>query len=286
MSKPIGILYIVATPIGNVADISQRALETLRSVDLIAAEDTRHTINLLKTYNIVTPLTPYHDHNEVQEAPHLAAIIANGAKVALVSDAGTPLINDPGFRLVQEVKKLGVQVVPIPGACALICALSASALPSNRFLFLGFPPRTKSQRVQLFNSIKTEPGVLIFYESGQRLFDTLKTLSAILGANRRAVLARELTKVYETFIDSTLGTLMSTLETDAMQIKGEHVLLVEGATEQVLPHTENAVSVLQTLLEELPVKQAVKLAAKLTEISRNELYRLALEISQSPNVSA
>lgn len=278
MSNSTGILYVVATPIGHLADISRRAIEVLSTVDLIAAEDTRHTASLLQYHNIRTPMIAYHDHNEIQEATRLARLIADGTKIALVSDAGTPLINDPGFRLVQEIKKLGLSITPIPGPCALICALSASGLPSDRFLFLGFPPRGEKQREQLFSSIATEPGTLIFYESGQRLQDTIESLKKILGVHRRAVLARELTKLHETFIDGTLETLATIVNSDLMQIKGEHVLLVTGTGTQPFKNSEDAKQILQILLEELPVKQAVKLAAKISGHNRNELYRWALSI--------
>lgn len=278
MSNSTGILYVVATPIGHLADISRRAIEVLSTVDLIAAEDTRHTASLLQYHNIRTPMIAYHDHNEIQEATRLAKLIAGGTKIALVSDAGTPLINDPGFRLVQEIKKLGLSITPIPGPCALICALSASGLPSDRFLFLGFPPRGEKQREQLFSSIATEPGTLIFYESGQRLQDTIESLKKILGIHRRAVLARELTKLHETFIDGTLETLATIVNSDPMQIKGEHVLLVTGTGTTPLKNSEDAKQILTVLLEELPVKQAVKLAAKISGHNRNELYRWALEI--------
>lgn len=278
MSNSTGILYVVATPIGHLADISRRAIEVLSTVDLIAAEDTRHTASLLQYHNIRTPMIAYHDHNEIQEATRLASLIADGTKIALVSDAGTPLINDPGFRLVQEIKKLSLQIVPIPGPCALICALSASGLPSDRFLFLGFPPRGEKQREQLFSSIATEPGTLIFYESGPRLQDTIESLKKTLGVHRRAVLARELTKLHETFIDGTLETLATIVNSDAMQIKGEHVLLVTGTGTQPLKNSEDAKQILTVLLEELPVNQAVKLAAKISGHNRNELYRWALSI--------
>lgn len=278
MSNSTGILYVVATPIGHLADISRRAIEVLSTVDLIAAEDTRHTANLLQYHNIRTPMIAYHDHNEIQEATRLASLIADGTKIALVSDAGTPLINDPGFRLVQEIKKLGLSITPIPGPCALICALSASGLPSDRFLFLGFPPRGEKQREQLFSSIATEPGTLIFYESGPRLQDTIESLKKILGIHRRAVLARELTKLHETFINGTLETLAAIVNSDPMQIKGEHVLLVTGTGTPPLKDSEDAKQILTVLLEELPVKQAVKLAAKISGHNRNELYRWALSM--------
>jgi len=273
------MLYIVATPIGNLADISRRAIDVLSSVDLIAAEDTRHTAKILQTYNIHTPVVSYHDHNETEATQRLVALITNGTKIALVSDAGTPLIHDPGFRLVQAVKKLNIPIIPIPGPCALITALSASGLPANRFLFLGFPPRSESQRNELFHSIVTEPGTLIFYESGQRLYDTLISLNVTLGANRKAVLMRELTKLHETMIDGTLESIAAVINNDVMQKRGEHVLLVAGAEFNKNSKYFADERVLQVLLEELSVKQAVNLAAKITGSKPNELYRLALLIT-------
>lgn len=276
MSNLNGILYVVATPIGNLTDISQRALNILTTVDLIAAEDTRQTLKLLQVYGIKTPITSYHDHNEAEECHRLATLIANGAKLALVSDAGTPLVSDPGFRLVREARRLGLTVIPIPGPCALICALSAAGLPSDRFMFLGFPPKGAASREQLFQSVATEPGTLIFYEAGSRLQATIAILGNVLGKNRQAVLAREITKLYETFTAGTLESLAIAIQNDPLQIKGEHVLLVAGVGQNPPPDSTPATHILQVLLEELPIKQAVKLTARITGAARNDLYRTAL----------
>ncbi len=273
-----GVLYVVATPIGNLGDIGRRALETLRTVDLIAAEDTRQTAVLLREYGIVVPLTAYHEHNEAREAPRLAEMVAAGGRLALVSDAGTPLVSDPGYRLVREAQVLGLNVVPVPGPSALVCALSAAGLPSDRFLFAGFPPRTADKRQALFRELAGEPGTLIFYESSHRVLATLMDLCAVFGERRQAVLARELTKLHETFLQGSPCELTRRLDGEPMQRKGEHVLLLEGAGRgQVDDDTENE-RVLRILLEELPVKQAAALAARITGSKRNELYRLALEL--------
>ncbi len=271
-----GVLYVVATPIGNLGDIGRRALETLRTVDLIAAEDTRQTSVLLREYGIAVPLTAYHEHNEVREAPRLAERIARGGQLALVSDAGTPLVSDPGFRLVREARVRGLRVVPVPGPSALVCALSASGLPSDRFLFAGFPPRTSEKRQALFRELASEPGTLIFYESSHRVLATLMDLCALFGERRQAVLARELTKLHETFLQGTPCELAQRLEDEPVQRKGEHVLLLEGAGRGRGGDDVDSERLLRILLEELPIKQATALAARIGGRKRNELYRLAL----------
>jgi len=273
-----GVLYVVATPIGNLGDLTRRALEVLREVDLIAAEDTRHTRHLLTHYRIGTPLVSCHEHNEAQVAPRLLERLAAGEDVALVSDAGTPLISDPGFPLVQAARARGLRVVPVPGANAAICALSAAGLPSDRFLFLGFPPRAASKRREWLAAVADEPGTLVLYEAGNRAHATLEDMAAVLGASRRAVVARELTKRFETFLDGTLETLAERLRADPEQRLGELVLLVEGAraTGDAAQAAEEE-RVLRILLESLPVKQAAELAARITGGKKNRLYKLALQ---------
>jgi 16S rRNA (cytidine1402-2'-O)-methyltransferase len=272
-----GVLYVVATPLGNLGDIGRRALAILGDVDLIAAEDTRTTSVLLRQYGIATRMVAYHEHNEAEQAQRLAEKVADGSRVALVSDAGTPLVSDPGFRLVREVRRRGLRVVPVPGPSALICALSGSGLPSDRFLFAGFPPRTSQTRRALFRDLAREPGTLIFYESSHRIAHTLQDLCSVFGGERRTVLARELTKVHETFLEGSACELVQRLVDDPMQRKGEHVLLVEGARADVTDHLE-AERILRVLLAELPVKQASTLAARITGAKRNDLYRLALTL--------
>lgn len=279
MQQQRGILYVVATPIGNLADITERARKILTEVDLIAAEDTRETQRLLTHYGISATLVAYHDHNEAQVAPRLLAALEEGRQVALVSDAGTPLINDPGYTLVTAARERGLTVVPVPGANAAICALSAAGLPSDRFLFLGFPPRTHSQRRVWFGAVANEPGTLILYESAKRAMATLADLRDILGERRRVALARELTKRFETFLFGYPQELIERLAADPMQTLGELVILVAGhPPDPAAGERAEQERVLRILGETLPLSQAVELAARLTGAKRNSLYRLGLEL--------
>ena len=277
MSDDTGVLYVVATPIGNLADMTGRARQVLSKVDLIAAEDTRHTRHLLTHYGIQAKLWSYHDHNEGRMVERLLAELAQGAEVALVSDAGTPLISDPGYPLVRAARREGFRVVPVPGPNAAICALSAAGLPSDRFLFLGFPPRASSKRQEWLVGLTTEPGTLIFYESGNRAAATLADMGAVLGADRRAVVARELTKRFETFLDGSLDTLAQRIREDPAQQLGELVIAVAGsrACESDAQEAEEE-RVLAILAESLPLKQAAALAARITGGRRNRLYQVAL----------
>jgi len=272
------ILYVVATPIGNLGDMTDRARQVLAQVALIAAEDTRHTRRLLTHFGIKAQLCSYHDHNEAQMVERLLTSLAQGRDVALVSDAGTPLISDPGFVLVRAARQRGFGVVPIPGSNAAICALSASGLPCDRFLFLGFPPRTSAKRREWLTDLVAEPGTLVFYESGSRAAASLADMGAVLGTERRAVLARELTKRFETFIHAPLGTLAERLRDDPEQRLGELVILVEGnrRTDEATRATEEE-QVLGILSDALPIKLATALAARITGGNRNRLYRLALQ---------
>lgn len=277
MTDKAGVLYVVATPIGNLGDITERALAVLREVALIAAEDTRSARRLLTHFGIRGQLRSYHEHNEGAGAQALLKVLEGGQDVALVSDAGTPLISDPGFVLVRAARSRGIRVVPIPGANAAICALSAAGLPSDRFLFLGFPPRTSAKCRDWLARLAGEPGTLIFYESGKRAARTLGDLAAALGGERKAVVARELTKHFETFLSGTLGALADRLASDAEQRLGELVLLVEGAGEvEQAAEGQEEERVLAILAAELPPRQAAALAARLTGGSKNRLYRLAL----------
>jgi 16S rRNA (cytidine1402-2'-O)-methyltransferase len=260
---------------GNLADISQRALEVLARVALIAAEDTRHTAGLLSHYGLRAPLTACHEHNEEKLVPRLLERLAAGEDLALVSDAGTPLISDPGYPLVAAARAAGLRVVPIPGPNAAICALSAAGLPSDRFVFLGFPPRTHAKRREWFVTLAQEPGTLIFYEAGNRVLATLADLAASLGPNRRAVVARELTKHFETFLDGTLAGLVPRIAEDPDQQKGEFVLLVEGCRDRDATGLEGE-RVLRILARELPLKQAAALAAEISGDKKNRLYTLGL----------
>lgn len=278
MALERGVLYVVATPIGNLGDISDRARQVLSSVDLIAAEDTRHTRHLLTHFGITGKLVAYHDHNEASAAERLLDALERGDDVALVSDAGTPLISDPGFDLVSAARERGFAVVPVPGANAAICALSAAGLPSDRFLFLGFPPRSGSQRRAWLEAVRNEPGTLVLYEAGNRIEATLADLAAVLGDGRRVVVARELTKRFETFLSGTASELGIRLATDERQRLGELVVLVEGGREATGSVSAEAERVLRVLADALPLRQASALAARLTGAKKNALYRVGLDL--------
>lgn len=268
---------MVATPIGNLDDMTARAAATLASVDLIACEDTRHSKKLLHYLGLSTPLSSFHDHNEADVLPRLLEQLAAGRRIALISDAGTPLISDPGFTLVRAARARGIQVTPIPGPSALICALSAAGLPSDRFLFLGFPPRSVAQRRDWLNDQTDEPGTLILYESGKRMSATLADCAHCLGPGRRAVIARELTKRFETFLSGSLAELGERVAAEPEQQLGEFVLLIEGATRDASARqAQEEARVLEILLSELPIPQAAALTARITGGKRNRLYRAAL----------
>ncbi|EAR21846.1 16S rRNA (cytidine(1402)-2'-O)-methyltransferase [Nitrococcus mobilis] len=276
----LGVLYCVATPIGNLADISHRALDVLGRVAVIAAEDTRHTGRLLAHFAISRPLLSFHEHNEAQRSPMLLARLEAGESIALVSDAGTPLISDPGFRLVREARLRGLPVSPIPGACSIIAALSVAGLPTDRFVFEGFLPARPSARQRYLQGLRSEPRTLIFLESSHRIGAALYDLVAVFGATRMATLARELTKRYETVRLDTLTGLASWVVAQAERERGEFVLVVAGASAELQPQHAASLApemALGVLLEELPVKQAARLVARLTGAPRNELYRLALK---------
>ena len=272
-----GQLYIVPTPIGNLADITQRALEVLQAVDLIAAEDTRHTGLLLQHFGINARLFALHDHNEQQKAETLLAKLQEGQNIALVSDAGTPLINDPGYHLVRTCREAGIRVVPLPGPCAAITALSAAGLPSDRFCYEGFLPAKSKGRRDALKAIEAEPRTLIFYESTHRLLDSLEDIVAVLGESRYVVLARELTKTWETIHGAPVGELLAWVKEDENRRKGEMVLIVEGhkAQEEDLP--ADALRTLALLQAELPLKKAAALAAEIHGVKKNALYKYALE---------
>lgn len=279
MSASAGTLYVVATPIGNLQDLTPRALEVLRSVQLIAAEDTRHSARLLQHFGVSTPTTACHDHNERDKSLRLIERILGGESVALISDAGTPLISDPGYHLVRLAREAGVKVCPIPGACALIAALSAAGLPSDRFAFEGFLPAKAHGRRARIQALIAEPRTWMVYEAPHRLMECLEDMLAVLGGDRHVVLARELTKTFETIKGSPLSELVEWVRSDADQQRGECVLVVEGmvppeADDGLDPEAER---VLDILLAELPVKQAAALAAQLTGVKKNRLYQVALE---------
>jgi len=275
-------LYVVATPIGNLQDISLRALEVLKSVDSIAAEDTRHTSHLLSHFAIQKKLIAVHEHNEQKSAQLLLERIQAGESIALVSDAGTPGISDPGAIVVDLLRKAGVNVVPIPGASAVITALSAAGITENGFLFYGFLPASGSQRRKTLELLKGYTTTLVFYEAPHRILECIEDLTSVLGGERRLTIARELTKTYETFHRCALQEAKMWLESDLNQQRGEFVLLVEAAE----PVATAAISddderVLRLLLADLPLKQAVKLATEITGVKKNILYEFALKIKDN-----
>lgn len=274
-----GTLYVVATPIGNLDDISARALKILGAVKLIAAEDTRHSVRLLQHFGIQTPLAPCHEHNERDEGSRFIARLLAGDDVALVSDAGTPLISDPGYHLVRQARAAGITVVPVPGACALIAALSAAGLPSDRFMFEGFLPAKAAGRRARLEQVKEEPRTLIFYEAPHRILECLQDMQAVFGDERPAVLARELTKTFETLKGLPLAELRAFVESDSNQQRGECVVLVAGwsAPEDDQAVSAQALRVLDLLLAEMPLKRAAALAAEITGVRKNLLYQAALE---------
>lgn len=274
-----GTLYVVATPIGNLDDISARALKILGAVKLIAAEDTRHSVRLLQHFGIQTPLAPCHEHNERDEGSRFIARLLAGDDVALVSDAGTPLISDPGYHLVRQARAVGITVVPVPGACALIAALSAAGLPSDRFMFEGFLPAKAVGRRARLEQVKEEPRTLIFYEAPHRILECLQDMQAVFGDERPAVLARELTKTFETLKSLPLAELRAFVESDSNQQRGECVVLVAGwsAPEDDQAVSTQALRVLDLLLAEMPLKRAAALAAEITGVRKNLLYQAALE---------
>ncbi len=273
-----GTLYIVATPIGNLEDITQRALNTLSQVDLIAAEDTRHSGLLLSHYGIKKPFFALHDHNEQQRARVLVEKLQQGLNIALISDAGTPLISDPGFHLVRDCRNAGIKVSPIPGACAAITALCSSGIASDRFCFEGFLPAKSKARCDKLAELETETRTLIFYESTHRILDTLADMQKVWGNERYVVLARELTKTWETIVGEPLEQLIAWLKEDGHRIKGEIVLIVEGkpSVEQE-EISAQAIKLLSVLSVELPLKKAAAIVAECFGYKKNSLYQYGLE---------
>ena len=278
MSNQPGVLYVVATPIGNLEDLAPRAQRTLNEVGLIAAEDTRHSARLLQHFGILTPATAFHEHNEREKAAELIAYLDNGNSLALISDAGTPLVSDPGYRLVRAAHAAGIRVVPLPGACAAIVALSASGLPSDRFAFEGFPPVKSMARRNWFEARAREPRTLIFYESPHRIAESLQDMAAVFGDTREAVYARELTKQFETVRHANLGEIARWVTEDANQQRGEIVVLIHGAAPVEAETSADAARILRILIKDLPVSQAAALAAEITGQKKNQLYELALQL--------
>ncbi len=275
-----GTLYLVATPIGNLADITHRAVTVLGQVDMIAAEDTRHSQRLLSHLGIRSKLLAYHEHNEDKMTSRLLDDLAAGKSIALISDAGTPLISDPGYRLVSQVHDREMVVVPIPGVCAAITALSAAGLATDAFTFEGFPPAKQGARLHFLERLAAQHRTMVFYVSCHRIIETLKDMQAVFGGSRRVAFARELTKTFETIKRTELSDLVEWVEADENQRKGEIVLVVEGKIDD----GEDAGQVdhyLTILLSELPVKQSVNLVVKMTGENKNDIYKRALALKDA-----
>ena len=281
-SNPQGTLYVVATPIGNLGDITLRALEILKSVDAIAAEDTRHSSGLLSHFGISKKLIAVHEHNEQQSAEKLLVQLKNGENIALVTDAGTPGISDPGAVVVNLVRKAGIKIVPIPGASAVIAALSASGILQSGFLFQGFLPASGAARRKVLAGLKSLDVTLVLYEAPHRIIECVKDIAEVLGGERQLTFAREITKTFETFYTCASSEASAWLQADANQQRGEFVLLLEPApTVEMQEISEETQRVLKCLLAELPLKQAVALATEITSEKKNTLYEFALSLKQA-----
>jgi len=278
-----GVLYVIATPIGNLEDITLRALRILKEVDLIAAEDTRHTKGLLSHYGITTPLTSCHEHNERAKAHALVERLERGNKIALVSDAGTPTVSDPGYLLVREAIKAGIQIIPIPGASALTAVLSASGLAADAFVFEGFPPPKRQERKAWLRELESESRTIVFYEAPHRLKESLQDIFEILG-DRELVLAREVTKVHEEFIRGRLSQVMA--EIDRRDVRGEIVLMVSGAEKQQHPPRDRLIAEIQKLKTKgIRIKEIAEVLGEKYAYSKREIYRLALESGKKGAIS-
>lgn len=274
-----GVLYVVATPIGNLEDISLRALRILKEVDLIAAEDTRHTRILLDHYEIRAPLVSYHEHNEKAQAPRLAERLAHGENIALVSDAGTPAISDPGYRLVVEALRAGIRVTPIPGASALVSALSASGLPTDRFVFEGFLPAKKGERESRLEALRGERRTVVFYEAPHRLKDALAAMQRILG-EREVVVGRELSKIHEEFLRGTIDEVIAQLT--EREVKGEITIIVRGAPDaEQISQDALAGEIRRLIAEGRGVKQIAEQLGERYRIAKREVYQLALRLKNA-----
>lgn len=277
-----GTLYIVPTPIGNLADISERAIAVLREVQAIAAEDTRHSGQLLQHLGVRNELFALHEHNERQRTEAVMQRLRNGDSIALISDAGTPLISDPGYVLVQQCRAAGLKVVALPGPCAITTALSGAGLPTDRFTFGGFLPAKGQQRRKVLQALISEPRTMVFYESPHRIVDSLADLCTVFGGERQLVLARELTKQFETYLSGSIAEVQQQVLADSNQQRGEMVLMLAGA----VPSNDDddpsaAMATLNLLRQELPLKKAAALAAEIHGVRKNTLYQLALDADKA-----
>jgi 16S rRNA (cytidine1402-2'-O)-methyltransferase len=277
----LGQLYVVATPIGNLKDITFRALEILKSVDCIVAEDTRHSQSLLQHFVINTPLIALHEHNERERTAKLLERLQKGESIALISDAGTPLISDPGYYLVREAQLKGLRVTPVPGACAAIAALSVAGVATDRFVFEGFLPAKSGARLQRLKDVSHESRTLVFYEAPHRIVDLLSAMLEVWGADKQVVIARELTKMYETISAGNLEEMLHFVKNDLNQQKGEMVVIVTGEKEISDASAAETQRILTILLEKLSVKEAVEIAMKITAQKKNLIYEMALKLKNS-----
>ncbi|KTD66369.1 16S rRNA (cytidine(1402)-2'-O)-methyltransferase [Legionella spiritensis] len=279
-THPGGTLYVVATPIGNLDDISLRAMKTLKSVDVILAEDTRHSARLLQALGCDTPLLSHHAYNEAETTASIIDALLKGQSFALISDAGTPLISDPGFELVRKARQMAIPVIPVPGPCALTTALSAAGVPCDQFIFAGFLPAKQQARINKLRALYDNELTIIFYESTHRILDCMDDIDSVYGPDFQLVLAKELTKAFENFISGTAQQIKAWLLADKNHGKGEFVVILPPHS---VPATmEHDSHLLTVLLQDLPLKQAVKLASALTKTHKNELYKLALKIQDTP----
>jgi 16S rRNA (cytidine1402-2'-O)-methyltransferase len=277
-SNQSGTLYIVATPIGNLGDMVPRAVETLQSVSVIACEDTRHSKKLLDHFSIDKPCVAYHDHADKKSSYQLLKRLAAGEDIALISDAGTPLISDPGYRLVAEARQQDIAVIPIPGACAAVAALSVAGLPTDKFNFIGFLPAKSSQRKTALTGLKSVGETMVCYEAPHRILDTVADMAEIFGGDRLAFMAREVSKTFETYLQGSLDQLQTIISSDSNQQRGEIVLVISGATKAADSVAVDAEKVLGLLLKELPITKAASLTAKITGGDKKQLYQLALQL--------
>ncbi|MDG1200548.1 MAG: 16S rRNA (cytidine(1402)-2'-O)-methyltransferase [Porticoccaceae bacterium] len=277
-SNQSGTLYIVATPIGHLGDMVPRAVETLQSVSVIACEDTRHSKKLLSHFSIDKPCIAYHDHTDKKSSYSILKRLRDGEDVALISDAGTPLISDPGYRLVSEARQQGYSVIPIPGASAVIAALSVSGLPTDKFKFMGFLPAKSTQRKTSLSAVKGNTETMVYYEAPHRITDTIADMLDIFGADRPAFMAREISKTFETYLQGSLAELLDLVRADSNQQRGEMVLVIGGAATETETVSVDAEKILGLLLKELPLTKAASLTAKITGGDKKQLYQLGLAI--------
>jgi 16S rRNA (cytidine1402-2'-O)-methyltransferase len=277
-SHQFGTLYIVATPIGNLGDMVPRAIATLSAVSVIACEDTRHSKKLLDHFGIDKPCVAYHDHTDKKSSYNLLKRLASGEDVALISDAGTPLISDPGYRLVAEARAQGYSVIPVPGASAVVAALSVAGLPTDKFKFIGFLPAKSSQRKSALTDLKTAAETMVCYEAPHRIVDTLTDMATVFGAERPAFMAREITKTFETYLHGSLEELLEQVQADSNQQRGEIVLVIAGHIGETDNVSVDAEKILGLLLKELPLTKAASVTAKITGGDKKQLYQLGLSL--------